>query len=183
MLRNLLSGFLIVGSLLAAPIAEAALVLSWDYAPASVTIAGAQTVDMNAVLTNESTSTEHLTGANFGASFTYSSPFLNEFEFSFGPNFSQQFAGLDLAPGSSFNFLFGVLTPIDATVVPGTYTSVAEALAVSPNAGATITVTGDSHFTLTVGSAAVPEPGILAMFLAALGALSLARRLRRNEAL
>lgn len=110
-------------------------VWSWEFQQDFFIVEPTETIVLQATLHNHDLSAENLTDTFFtGAHAVFNggpSALYSDFSFSFGPqgggdweNLFRQFDGIDLAPGESFDFVFGVLTPnspldIGATYWPG----------------------------------------------------------------
>jgi len=152
--------------------AEATLMFSYDFVPQHVTVGPNDVISMDAVLTNSASSDENLLGSNIFGAFYSSGNFSPSYTFAFGPsgNFFDQFAGLDLAPGDTFAFVFGTLTPNPGPVPPGDYAITDSSIRVLNAAGATVEPRNTNF------SATVPEPATLALLGIALAGLGFSRR-------
>ncbi|MCZ6572817.1 MAG: PEP-CTERM sorting domain-containing protein [Planctomycetota bacterium] len=156
-------------------------ILGWTFDDPTPTVGPFETVIMNATLTNDAAADMNFLGADVdGGAWTHGTisgggPYV----FTFGPaaSFFPQFSGLILAPGDSFSFVFGTLTPVGGgPVAPGMYTSLPGGrigFFIQPTGRFLVQVT-DGPFTVTV----VPEPSISALLCAGLGLFFLRRRKR-----
>ncbi|WP_341678870.1 hypothetical protein [Niveibacterium sp. SC-1] len=164
----------------AAP-AQADLVWSWDLKDYKPVVGPSDPVVLNATLVVEASSSEHLTGAQIDL---VAAPSDNpDFPYAMAlvpAAFFAQFEGLDLAPGSTFDFVFGELNPIGAPLAPGAYFGDLPALGVIDAAGVRRSWTPDQSLVVTVKEAPVgelPEPQSLALAVAGLcGIWGLRRR-------
>lgn len=184
-LARRLGASLALGCLLAATgPAQASLVWSWDLLEWNPTVGPTDTISLNAVLVNEASSTEHITWASLqgfwvnhtgDGTYTYATPTVG---------LDVQFAGVDLAPGESFEFVFGRYLPSAAPVAEGQYWGDSFGIAMRDAAGKPSSWTPDHSYLITVAAqgdpgGSVPEPGVPSLLAAALGALAFTRRQRR----
>ena len=142
---------------------------NWSFDQNNLIVSPNDTAVLNAVLFNDVSSTANITYASFsGASdsrITANSPYT----FSFGPNgdFFSQFGGINLAPGQSYNFVFGTETPMDSPVAEGT--SVQDLASLSLGNFGTIA----QNYQITVGegsTSVVPEaPSLILMIVGLMG--------------
>lgn len=113
---------------------QAALVASWSFDPSVVNVGPTDTIVLSARLTNDVTSTEILTGPleafnapmNIDITITGGGYLPDDIEFVpfVGGNLSDylaQFDNIDLNPGESLPFVYGILTPTNP-VLEGSYT-------------------------------------------------------------
>lgn len=134
----MLAGFLrrtalTIGAMLVSlSVAHAGALLTWDFVPSPVTVASTATVQMNAVLHNNSsvTYTVNVNGYGFNQDTLIGEwsqlpnrllgpgPYLLTNSI---PTLQQSFSALTLAPGGSSSFSFGTLTPIHSPVAAGSY--------------------------------------------------------------
>jgi PEP-CTERM motif-containing protein len=161
--------------------AFADLVASWSFDTPTGTVGPTDTITMDATLTNDSTSTVNITSVTV---FSLSEgTFAGVYDFGFGPGGGgdpfTQFSGLDLAPGNSFGFVFGVFAPLGGSAPAGTYD-------IDSGVGTFITF-NDVEFPSTNGFertvATVPEPSTLLLIATGLTGLTGLTFLRKRWAL
>lgn len=95
---------------------------SWSFNQSAYTVGPHDSILVQATVYNAAASTGHLRPPGVSASFT--GDFQKIYAFKFGTPgvpFGTEFLGLNLAPGESFQFNFGLLTPIGSSIAPGTY--------------------------------------------------------------
>ena len=114
---------LCVGMLLALVViqAQATLQWSWDFDDYHPVVAPTDSVSLHATLYNDASSTEHITEASFYGRQAVLNPHLPYQASSTYADFMAQLAGLDLAPGEIFNFVFMVLSPVGGSAPVGEY--------------------------------------------------------------
>jgi len=167
--------------------AQATLVVTFEFTNSLQNVEAFDTVIMNGRLTNTSASNENLTYSSFAAGLsTYGN--LSPYSITYGlaGNLWGQFSGLNLAPNSSFDFVYGSLTPGSVPVPDGTYGPITAAFAYFDSSRSNMLQTNYSDFSFTVGSpvSAVPEPETYSMLLIGLGLIGfIARRKNRNGAM
>ncbi|MEO3690989.1 PEP-CTERM sorting domain-containing protein [Roseateles paludis] len=99
---------------------HAELDMSWDMHSWSLEGTPSETLQLHAHIHNSPTSTERLLGTRFVSFYGEGLEGLYNFAPS-TPSLVEQFAQLDLAPGESMDFIFGLLVPINGHVEPGVY--------------------------------------------------------------
>lgn len=144
-------------------LARAQLGLHWKFNDPVYEVQTNESILISATFFNDSS--ERLITSGAGGSFGGPLQFRYNFQFLFPP----AFVGLDLAPGESFDFDFGLLRPINGYVTPGVYFSDPAFIAVNgmlvyPDNSFEVRVTGGPP---PPPMTPVPEPGTLP-FVAAL---------------
>lgn len=171
----------LLAQLMLVPLASHALLLvDFEITNTPLTAGPSDSLTINGRLTNALGSDENLTTLN-GAAYSPGALFgIYQFSFGIGGNFFNQFSGINLAPGSSFDFIFGDLTPVTSPVAEGTYTSSEFTFSFSDSQGVQQNITSQNLFSVTVRNQAIPLPGTLALF--GLGLAGLGMVLKRNVA-
>ncbi len=135
-MKSTMSTTLMAILLLAAQSAQARVIWDWDFVNPFNEVGQRATVVMNARITVDARSTEAFAwdGAR-GWAYLNSWPLWKAYTFSFGPaggfSFFDQFRGVTIAPGESFDFVFGVLSPRNGLARVGSYTSTYQAFFLS----------------------------------------------------
>jgi PEP-CTERM motif len=171
--------------------ANASLIWSIDLHDIEGTVTSVQTVVIRGTLTNSISSTEKLgvIGGFLGVPSGYDyevggfARLVNSYSFSWGGgsnSLTNQFEGLDLAPGETFDFVFGTFSPT-GPVALDTYSGwfqlqLFESSADRPMVGAE---TDSYSWTVT---RSVPEPGTLVLLGFGLAYLGVSRRLTADWA-
>ena len=111
------------------PIPGPAIFWLWSFDETEIVVGPSDSIILRATLFNTSLSTESITQVG-GASFT--GDLQKVWDFRFGPTGSSsdyplQFAGLHVAPGESFSFILGILTPIGGSAPLGVHPFCCEA--------------------------------------------------------
>ena len=108
---------------LVGPNSRAAVNWYWNFDQTLYTVAPSDVIVVTATLYNDLSSDGNLIfGSGVGASFTGDMQFWYDFRFGRpGENFGEEFLDLNAAPGESFHFTWGSLTPRDGFVPLGTY--------------------------------------------------------------
>lgn len=173
---------------LSSGISVAAPIAHWSFDEPAGIAGPTDTLTMFATLTNDATSTEAITGVggsgfawgNFGTAYSYTSGT------SGFASLIDQFSGVNLLPGESMQFVFGVLTPSNGTVSYGTYAT---------QDGLTyldfkymedcctrreVRAYAENGFERTVAAASVPEPGTMLIMGSGLAGLAFMRRYKKG---
>jgi hypothetical protein len=114
---RLLLSIAVLGTCSLATNVRAQLGVHWQYKQTVFEVTPTSSVYIQGVLFNDSA--DHLLTSGAGGSFSGDLQKRYDFHVSFG----SEFVGLDLPPGKSLTFSWGLLTPIDGFVPPGTYHS------------------------------------------------------------
>jgi hypothetical protein len=160
---------------LVAPVAQATLILDFSILNQVQTVGPTDVVTIQGRLTNDLLSNENATSSAL-TSFTYffggTTP---AYIFSFGisGDLFSQFAAMNIAPGQSFDFVFGELTPNPGPVPVGTYVSRELDLVYHNAAGQDFQDVVDN---ITVNVGRVPEPATVAFLGLGLAGLGFSRR-------
>ncbi len=98
--------------------AQAALFWDWNFTNNFQTVGPTDSIVAKGRITNLAGSDSNLTFQNFGTATYSNGPTAQySFEWALAGNFFEQFFALNLAPGESFDFVFGTLTPYGGTPV------------------------------------------------------------------
>ena len=165
---------MILGAALAvfASTANATLVLDFSVLNPIQTVGPTDAVTINGRITNDVISDENATASNYdGVQITEAINF--PYTFGFGPSVVANFAGLDLAPGQSFDFVYGVFSPFMPPVPVGTYVG-GPVQFFYHDAPMQFLASNVDSFTSKVVS--VPEPATIALLGIAIAGLGFSRR-------
>lgn len=173
----------VVAAVILAGPAAAAVSFTWRFDTPTVVGGSDGFIVAKASMTN--TGDENITEIE-GVGVNLSGIALYYTDFSFGPtmdrpwSFSEQFEGLNLAPGESFDFTF--ISVGYAGAPAGSYTAIADAY-LSPSFNQY--VLASNNVTLQVGAApsAVPEPAVWALMIIGFGGVGGMLRHRRGLSL
>ena len=147
---------------------HAALLMDWDFLNSGGTYGANDSVIQQAQLVNLQTSDQNFIGQFVAA---HRSPFAipaGTYVGEFGPpngleDFFDQFAGINLAPGETFDFIFASYVPNVATS-PGAYFTV-NSIDFGGRGTPTFTVGRQFHWTVEGSTSnVVPEPATLILF-------------------
>jgi len=162
-----IAGFL----LLACACSHAAVDWHWTFDQTLYAVAPTDTITVSATLFNNSSSDGNVVfGVGVGG--TFAGDMQHYYNFHWGPagqGLSQQFYNLNLAPGESFLFVLGILTPINGSVPLGTYGPDYADLSINSSSRRP-----DNQFQVVV----VPEPSVVALMCIA-GIAFMGTRFRR----
>ena len=159
--------------------AQAALLVDFTFDNPNQTVGATDTVELWATLSNDAGSTESLVGADLNTPAIYNGSLIgsgNPYNWDASSVFDA-IRPIILAPGESFNFLFGLLIPKGGSVEPGTYRS----------PGAWMNFNGVEYggyeinpVTITVEGVEVPAPAALGLLLLGLAGVTGIRRITRG---
>lgn len=158
--------------------AHADLILDWGFTNSGATIAADATVELQATITNSSLSDQSLALSQFyGAGISYGDKEVDNYSFSFGSisqELYEQFAGIVLNPGESFNFVYGTLSPLNSIAESGLYNYFDVDLKFGWDNP--VAYFANNDFTFSVASTNVSEPGSAFMLMLGLVAVFAARK-------
>jgi hypothetical protein len=163
-------------TLLATPRVVSALpIWSWEFDQTHYTVDADDSIVLTATLFNDPSSTEPITTSG-GASFT--GDLQKVYSFTFGPtgnssDFSDQFIGMNVAPGESFPFVLGILTPIGGLAPLGIHPFCCEASLTFGNAEGLSSQSPTNTFEIEVAD--VDEPPFTLLIALAAAALAATR--------
>jgi hypothetical protein len=152
---------LVVLGLFASPaIAWAVPMWSWEFAETHYTVDPDDAIVVEVTLINSPLSTESIT-EHGGASFT--GDLQNVYAFSWGTTgiYGEDLVGLDVAPGESFTFVLGVLTPIGGAAPIGVHPFCCEAHLTFGNETGLTTEAPQNTFQIEVVEVAEPPLALL----------------------
>lgn len=156
-----------------APLAARAVVIwSWSFDQTEYVVGPSDSIIVHATLLNDPSSTEALQQIE-GVSAFFTGDLQKTYGFTFGPTgdsseFSTQFFSVDLAPGETFSFVWGILTPIGGAVAPGIYAADPASLGLDLPGADLAQMEPTNTFRVRV----VPEPpAVILLLTAILGAL------------
>ena len=161
----------------AVPGSVAALIASVEFDEPVQTVGANETVVLEATFFNDAASTENLVGTAYSGSNISNGSLVgtgNPYTIKFGgpTTFaSQELAPMNIAPGESFTFIFGILQPTVVPVTEGIYVSTSANLGL----GGVIYPVGSVQVTV------VPEPAGLLLVTLAGTALACRRGVRRTS--
>ncbi|MBI4388033.1 MAG: PEP-CTERM sorting domain-containing protein [Candidatus Omnitrophica bacterium] len=157
--------------------AQAAIFWDWNFTNNFQTFGSTDSIIAKGRITNLATSDSNLTFQNFGTASYGNAPAV-PYQFAWGDSgqFFLQFFGLDLAPGQSFDFVFGNLTPYGITP-PGFYFFIAgfQLEGVEPDSS----IRRDFYFKVNGLVSPTPEPS--ALFLVSFGLFGLFLNRKRTR--
>jgi MYXO-CTERM domain-containing protein len=161
---------------------HAELDMSWDMHSWSLEGTPSETLQLHAHIHNSPTSTERLLGTRFVSFYGEGLEGLYNFAPS-TPSLVEQFAQLDLAPGESMDFIFGLLVPINGHVEPGVYGGGGYSLNFRDSEGAEVSWQPEASLAIRVVDRGtpddpqhVPEPTTAALAALGLAAAGWGRR-------
>lgn len=165
---------------------HAELDMSWDMHRWSLEATPGETLRLTARIHNSAVSNEHLLGARFVGFYGEGLEGLYDFAPS-TPSLAEQFAQLDLAPGESMDFIFGLLVPINGHVEPGVYGGGSYSLSFRDSEGADVSWQPEASLAIRVADRStpddpqhVPEPTTAALAALGLAAAGWGRRQRKG---
>lgn len=156
-----------------APLAARAIVLwDWEFAETIYVVGQSESIFVEALLTCDPSSTDNLQIEGAGATFT------GELQktYSFTPGDLGDLLGLNLRPGQTVSFFWGLLTPIGGRVAPGIYPADPALLSLTFPGTGTPEQSPLNTFLIRV----VPEPPPIVLLLAVI--LAAGAQARRNAA-
>jgi hypothetical protein len=111
---------LVLGLVSSPSVASADLIWAWEFAAIHYTVDPDESIVVEASLINSPLSTESIT-AHGGASFTGDLQKLYTFSWGTTGIYGENLVDLDVAPGATFTFVLGTLTPIGGSVAAGVH--------------------------------------------------------------
>jgi hypothetical protein len=175
--RNPILLLFVLVALMGTPTSVSAdMIWSWSFDETEIVVGPSDSIILRATLFNSPLSTESITQSG-PPSFTGDLQYI--YDFTFGPtgdssDWGSEFAGFSVAPGESFPFVLGILTPIGGSAPLGVHPFCCEAHLVF---GSDTTLSSEAPLnTFEIHVVPVPEPSLVG--LVAVGVLSLVGRLR-----
>lgn len=173
------AAFALLGPIVAVISAPAVAAVDFTLSYAPVTYFGSNSGTFVFDTTVLNTGTENITGYDGNASYSFGDLAPYFVDARFGPtsnhsDFVNQFAGLNLAPGSSFTFTLGNFTYSGAP--DGVYNIGGAEIGLRGVSGQGVTRSANNVAQLRIGAPAVPEPATWAMMLIGFGAVGGAMR-------
>jgi hypothetical protein len=162
---------------------RADIVWSWSFDQAAYVVGPSDSIIVRATLFNEPSSTEDLKQIQ-GVGAIFSGDLQKTYNFTFGPTgnsseFSLQFFGVDLAPGQSYPFIYGSLTPIGGAASPGIYPADPATIGLDLPGTASVQTNSLNTFSVQV----VPEPSTMFLFGTGVACLTAGRLRRKKESI
>lgn len=166
----------------ASGLSHASLSFSWSLLDWNPVVTGNEAVKLHAQIYNDASSSEKLLGSRLlqrsadGIADAYA--FADAL-----PGLNEQLQNMVLDPGQGFDFLFGLLLPINGPLPPGSYYGGGFALSFADDAGGVVSWSPDRNLLIEVREGEgqpLPEPATPALMLLAAGAAWLVRQRRQR---